>query len=107
GAKVVLLLSDGYGGDASSARVRDLVSAARRAGVHFYALDESGGARDAPSGLAAGTGGTVTRRATAFASAVAQIGKDAAVPAPAAAPLSRAPTTTAAAAAAATPERPA
>ena len=76
GAKAVLLMSDAFGGDAASARVRSIVEAAIRAGVRFHVLDESGSDRDAAGGLARGTGGTVTRKANAFAASIASIGRD-------------------------------
>jgi tetratricopeptide (TPR) repeat protein len=74
GAKAVLVMSEGFGGDASSPRVRDLIGAASKAGVQVHVLDESGNDRDAASGLARGTGGSVTRRAAAFAPAIASLG---------------------------------
>ena len=76
GRKAVLLMSDGFGGDASSPRVRALITAAERAGVRFHVLDESGGDRDAANGLARGTAGIVARRANTFASSIERIGKD-------------------------------
>jgi hypothetical protein len=87
GPKAVLLLSEGFGGDASSARVRSLITAAGQAGVRFHVLDESGSDRDAASGLARGTAGIVAHRPNTFASSIERIGKDTvatpAVPAPA------------------------
>jgi tetratricopeptide (TPR) repeat protein len=82
GAKAVVVMSEGFGGDASSTRVRDLIAAAAKAGVRVHVLDEAGSDRDAASGMARGTGGSVTRRAAAFAPAIAAIGTTAvAVPA--------------------------
>ena len=67
GPKAVVLMADGYGGDASSARVRSIVAAAGTAGVRFHVLDESGSDRDAAGGLARGTGGIISRKASGFA----------------------------------------
>jgi hypothetical protein len=87
GPKAILLMSDGFGGDASSDRVRALITAAAPAGVRFHVLDESGSDRDAASGLARGTAGIVARRPSTFAASIERIGKDTmampAVPAPA------------------------
>jgi tetratricopeptide (TPR) repeat protein len=68
------VMSEGFGGDAASPRVRDLIGAAANAGVRVHVLDESGTDRDAASSLARGTGGTITRRAAAFAPAIAAVG---------------------------------
>jgi lipopolysaccharide biosynthesis regulator YciM len=85
GAKAVLLMADGFGGDASSTRVRALIAAAERAGVRFHVLDESGTDRDAAGGLARGTAGIIARRPNTFAPSIERIGKDT-VAAPAAPP---------------------
>ena len=76
GSKAVVLMSDGFGGDAAAPRVRALIASAERAGVRFHVLDESGADRDAASGLARGTAGIVARRANAFASVINRIGQD-------------------------------
>lgn len=76
GSKAVVLMSDGFGGDAAAPRVRALIASAERAGVRFHVLDESGTDRDAASGLARGTAGIVARRANAFASSINRIGQD-------------------------------
>jgi len=73
GPKAILLMSEGFGGDGGSARVRAIAASAARAGVRFHVLDESGSDRDAAGGLARATGGSVTRRANAFAAAIPSI----------------------------------
>ena len=90
GSKAVVLMSDGFGGDAAAPRVRALIASAGRAGVRFHVLDESGTDRDAASGLARGTAGIVARRANTFASSINRIGQDTvatAAPAPASSDL--------------------
>jgi tetratricopeptide (TPR) repeat protein len=88
GAKAVVLVSEGFGGDAEAPRVRTTAEAAKRADVRFHVLDESGTDRDAAAGLARFTGGVAVHRSNEFASAIARIASAttaAAVP-PAAAP---------------------
>jgi tetratricopeptide (TPR) repeat protein len=88
GPKAVVLMSEGYGGDGAAPRVRDLIAAAVRAGVRVHVFDESGSDRDAATGLARGTGGIVTRKASEFAPAVARIATATVLVATAAAPAS-------------------
>jgi hypothetical protein len=93
GPKAVVLLSEGFGGDGATPRVRSIVAASVRAGVRFHVLDESGNDRDVASALARGTGGVIGRKAASFAVAIAEIGRETVEPTPA--PASPAPATAA------------
>ena len=85
GAKSIVLMSEGYGGDAGTPRMREVIAAAAKAGVRIHVLDDSGNDRDAAGVLARETGGIAARRANAFAPSIASIAKATVAAAPAAA----------------------
>jgi tetratricopeptide (TPR) repeat protein len=75
GPKAVVLLSEAFGGDGSSAGVREVIAAAAKAGVRFHVLDESGNERDAAGALVRETGGVSARKAASFDAAIASVAK--------------------------------